>query len=113
MIIGVVLLIALIAWESRGYGRPLIPFRLFRGQRVVGLAFLIGIMSSVNYFTVLSLGPTIIHSVFSFSPVGYGLIVLGPSVALAVGATGLNILLTVLDGRARELIAASTILMSK
>lgn len=113
LLVGLATVGIFILWESRNIGKPLIPFRLFRGQRVVGLALGIGAMSGINYFTTLNLGPTIIQLAFDETPIGYGLLALGPGLGLVVGAVVTNVLLSVLGEHSREILTVGAVIMSR
>lgn len=112
LLVGLGIIGLLLVWESQEIVKPLIPFRLFRGQRVVGLALGIGAMGGIAYYVVLNLGPTIIQTAFHKSPVGYGLLALGPGLGLTFGAVGSNVLLSIIGHRAREVLAVGAIIMS-
>lgn len=65
------------------------------------------------YTTILSLGPTILEEVFQLSTVHSGLVSLGGAFGLTIGATLLNAMLTMFDGKARELLLVSAVIMSR
>ena len=111
--IGLALLIALVLWEWKGAENPVIPFRLFTGQRVVGFIFIIAFVAGIDYYVILTIGPEVLIEVFDPSPVITGLYGLGPSLCLVAGATIINVLLTVFRGRARELLFVCAVVMSK
>lgn len=112
LIVGLATLGALMLWESRGHGKPLIPFRLFRGQRVVGLCFALAAMAGINYYVVLNMGPTIIQTAFTETRLGYGALGLGPGLGLVVGAVLGNILASAIGEYSREFMTVGAVLMS-
>ena len=113
MIIGLLTLIAFILWEWRGAKTPVVPFRLFKGQRVVGISFMIAFIGGINYTFSLSYGATLLSNVFRPSPAKIGVYAIGPTAGLIVGATGVNILFAIFKGRARELLFVAAIIMSE
>ena len=113
LFIGLGLLVVLALWEWKGAKNPVIPFRLFAGQRVVTFTFLIAFIVGINYYVILTIGPEVLLEVFDPKPVTGGLYGLGPSLCLMLGATLVNILLTVFGGRARELLFVAAVIMSK
>lgn len=113
LIVGLATFCFFLLWESRNIGKPLVPFRLFHGQRVVGLALGIGAMGGVIFYTTLNLGPTIIQVAFDETTVGYGLLALGPGLGLIFGAVTTNVMLSVIGERAREVLFVGTVVMSE
>lgn len=105
----------LIWWESFDFRwrQPLFPFRMFKGQRVVGLTYIICFFSGMPYSAALNLGTTINQYVWQFPPLKTGIIAFGPSFGLLVGAYLGNSLLSVFKGYAREVLVGSAIVMSK
>lgn len=110
--LGLALIGVLLGWEWKGASNPVIPFRLFVGQRVVGITFLIAFMVGINYYVILTIGPKVLINVFYPGPIVTGLYGLAPTLALMIGATLGNVLLTVFRGRARELTFAFALIMS-
>lgn len=112
LIIGPLLLLGLLAWEWKGAKSPLIPFRIFKGQRLVGLTFGIAFLNGMYSHTADNLGPSIIKQVFAPTPTQIGLYALCPSLSLLIGAIGFNFFLSYLRGAARELVTIAAVLMS-
>ena len=113
LVIGIVALAIFLLWEWRGAKSPVVPFRLFKGQRVVGLIFLIAFIAGINYSVSLGVGPTLLSEIFQPGPTTVGLYALGPTAGLILGATSINVLLGTFKGRARELLFVSAAIMSK
>lgn len=112
MIIGLLTFVAFILWEWRGAKEPVMPFRLFRGQRVVGICFMIAFIGGINYTFSSSYGATLLLEVFNPNPVKIGVYAIGPTAGIIIGATLINILLAIFKGRARELLFIGAITMS-
>ena len=113
MIIGLLLLAVFILWEWKGAKSPVVPFRLFKGQRVVGFVFVIACVGGINFTFSLNLGATVLTKVFQPGPIMVGVYTIGPTAGLIIGATSINILFATLKGRARELLFVSAVTMSK
>lgn len=113
LLVGITAIALFIFWESRAVGRPLIPFRLFQGQRVVALALGVGAMGGINFSVILNLGPTIIQTAFNETRVGFGLLALGPGLGLVVGAVVVNLSLSRFGQYARGILTLSSVIMSK
>lgn len=87
------------------------PFRMYAGQRAVALTFVVSFFAAMPYSAALNLGTTINQFVFQFGPDMTGIIAIGPSMALAVGAFGGNFLISLSKGHAREVLAVATVVM--
>ena len=112
LIIGLVVLAMFLVWEWRGAKSPVVPFRLFKGQRIVGLTYIIAFIAGINYSVSLTIGPSALQEVFEPGPIEVGVYALGPTAGLIVGATLINILFSLFKGRARELLFVSAAIMS-
>ena len=113
MILGLVSLIVFVLWEWKGTSNPVVPFRLFKGQRVVGFVYIIAIVGGINFSFAQNLGPTLLQEVFRPTPIKTGIYALGPTTGLIVGATSINVLFAYFKGRARELLFVSAAIMSE
>ena len=113
MIIGLLTLVVFVLWEWKGAKSPVVPFRLFKGQRVVGFVFIIAFVAGINYTFAQSLGATLLQEVFQPSPIRVGVYAMGPTAGLIVGATLFNVLLAYFGGHAREVLFVSAATMSE
>ncbi len=113
MILGLVSLLVFVLWEWKGASAPVVPFRLFKGQRVVGFVYIIAIVGGINYSFASNLGATLLQQVFGPTPVKTGIYALGPTAGLIIGATSINLLFAYFKGRARELLFVSAAIMSE
>ena len=113
MIIGLLTLVVFVLWEWKGAESPVVPFRRFKGQRVVGFVFIIAIVAGINYTFAQSLGATLLQEVFRPSPVRVGVYAMGPTAGLIVGATLFNVLLAYFAGHDREVLFVSAAIMSE
>lgn len=113
MIIGLLTLVVFVLGEWKGAKSPVVPFRLFKGQRVVGFVFIIALFAGINYAFAQSLGATLLQEVFRPSPVRVGVYAMGATAGLLVGATLFNVLLAYFGGRALEVWFVSAAIMSE
>ena len=113
LIIGLVLMVAFGLWEWKGAKYPIVPHEIFVGQRTVGVALLIAMVSGMNFYSMLNFYPLILENVYTDTPYYVGLKSLGIGFATPIGASVINWLLSVFKGYNRELLLLSCILMSE
>jgi hypothetical protein len=113
LIIGFVLMVAFGLWEWKGAKYPIVPHEIFVGQRTVGVALLIAMVSGMNFYSMLNFYPLILENVYTDTPYSIGLKSLGIGFATPIGATVINWLLSVFKGHNRELLMFSCVLMSE
>ena len=112
LIIGIVLIIAFIAWETKFAKYPMVPGALFQGQRIVALAYGTAFVGGMFFYSVLNFIPLMWDSVYVNDPIQIGLKGLGPAVATTLGAIFFNALLSTFPNRSREVILTSACLMT-
>jgi len=56
-LIGIALIGVFIVWEWKFAKYPMVPFELFKGQRVVGLSFAVAFIAGANFFSLLNFWP--------------------------------------------------------
>lgn len=61
LLIGIALLVTWFVWEWKFARHPMVPFELFKNQRVVGLAFAVAFVAGMNFFSVRCLTPPNSH----------------------------------------------------
>lgn len=54
LLIGIALLVTWFVWEWKFAKHPMVPFELFKGQRVVGFAFGVAFVAGMNFFSLLN-----------------------------------------------------------
>lgn len=113
LIIGSILVVVFIVWERFFAVNPLIPGRLFAGQRIVASLFVIDFIAEMNSSTTSNLAPILLDKIYQPTPEQIGLYCLPAGVFLALGAILFNVLITVFRGKARELLTVASIIMSK
>lgn len=111
LLIGLFVIIAWILWEWKGTKHPMIPFDLFKGQRVVALAYAVAFVAGMNFFSVLNFWPLMIASVWTADPVKVGLRGFFPSLTVTVGAIFFNSMLSTWKGGARYILATASLIL--
>jgi hypothetical protein len=112
LILGAVLLIGFVFWEVYGAKNPMFPKRLRQEPRILGLTLVITFISGANFFAILMFWPTQAFNVYGHDPIGVGLRGLPIGFAILAGAVIVLMLLSVLRGHNKELLIASSVLMT-
>ncbi|MCJ1343104.1 hypothetical protein MMC31_001295 [Peltigera leucophlebia] len=112
LLLGLSLLIAFIIWEMKGAKYPMFPSRLKQSPRILALTLIITFISGANFFSVLLFWPTQSYNVYGHDPVGVGLRGLPIGLSILVGAFVVLWLLSVLRGHNKELMIASSVIMT-
>ncbi|KAL9636172.1 MAG: hypothetical protein Q9164_002992 [Protoblastenia rupestris] len=111
LLIGFFLLIAFVLWEWEFAEFPMFPARLEQSLRILTLALIITSISGAN-FSVLLFWPTQAFNVYGHHPIGVGIRVLPIGFAILVGAFVVLWLLSVFKVYIRELMIASSVIMT-
>jgi MFS family permease len=90
----------------------MIPSELFRGQRIVGLAYAIAFAAGMNFFSVLNFFPITFSTVYDPDPVQIGLKGIGPAISTTIGAIFFNAMLSKLPSRSREILMVALVIMT-
>ncbi|KAJ9298334.1 hypothetical protein DTO271G3_3939 [Paecilomyces variotii] len=112
LLLGVALIAAFCLWEVYGAKYPMFPSRLKQEPRVLALTLVITFISGANFFSVIMFWPTQAFNVYGHDPVGVGIRGLPIGVSILTGACVVLWMLSVLRGRNRELMIASSIVMT-
>ena len=112
LILGAVLLVAFVLWEVYGAKNPMFPKRLRQEPRILGLTLVITFISGANFFAILMFWPTQAFNVYGHDPIGVGIRGLPIGFAILAGAVIVLMLLSVLRGHNKELLIASSVLMT-
>jgi len=112
LILGVVLLVAFFVWEAKFAKFPMFPRRLQQAPRILALTLVITFISGANFFSILMFWPTQAFNVYGHDPVGVGIRGIPIGFSILAGACIVLWLLSVFRGRNRELMIASSILMT-
>ena len=88
------------------------PTRLKQAPRIFALTLVITFISGANFFSVLLFWPTQAFNVYGHDPVGVGIRGLPIGFSILAGAVIVLWLLSVLRGHNRELLIASSVIMT-
>jgi hypothetical protein len=112
LLIGLGLIVAWVVWEWKFAPHPMVPGALFKGQRIVGLVYVVAFAAGMNFFSVLNLFPVTYSAVYAPDPVQVGLKGLAPAFATAFGAIFFNGALSQWPGRSREVLLVAVLFMT-
>ncbi|KAH8800637.1 fungal trichothecene efflux pump [Xylogone sp. PMI_703] len=112
MLIGAAFLVGFGFWEVYGAKNPMVPARLRQDPRILVLTLVITFISGANFFSLLMFWPTQSFNVYGHDPVGVGIRGLPVGFAILGGACICLWLLSVLKGHNKELMIASSVLMT-
>ncbi|KAI0470560.1 fungal trichothecene efflux pump [Xylariaceae sp. FL0804] len=112
LILGAVLLVAFVLWEAYGAEHPMFPRRLRQEPRILGLTLVITFISGANFFSILMFWPTQAFNVYGHDPVGVGIRGIPVGFSIMAGACIVLGLLSLLRGYNKELLIASSVLMT-
>lgn len=112
LLLGAFLIIVFLIWEMKGAKYPMFPARLKQNPRILAMTLVITFISGANFFAVLLFWPTQSFNVYGHDPAGVGLRGLPIGVGILTGAFVTLWLLSVFRGHNRELMIASSVLMT-
>ncbi|KAJ0424303.1 fungal trichothecene efflux pump [Aspergillus carlsbadensis] len=112
LILGFLILVAFGFWEVYGAEYPIFPSRLKQEPRTLGLTLVITFISGANFFSVLMFWPTQAFNVYGHDPTGVGIRSLPIGFGIMGGACIVLWLLSVFRGHNKELMIASSVLMT-
>lgn len=90
----------------------MVPFELFKGQRVVGFSFAVALVAGMNFFSLLNFWPLTISTVWNPNPIAIGYRGLPVACATAVGAIFWNALLSTWVGGSRWILFAASLMLT-
>ncbi|EAT86456.2 hypothetical protein SNOG_06625 [Parastagonospora nodorum SN15] len=86
MLSGLALIVAWVVYEWKFARHPMVPGELFKGQRIVGLAYVVAFAAGMNFFSILNFFPITFTSVYDPDPVKIGVLLL--AVLIMTGFAG-------------------------
>jgi len=113
LLIGMALIIAFFLWEWKGATYPMVPKELFSGQRVVALAYGVAFIGGMSFYSLLNMYPLTYSTVYDPDPVKIGVRAVGVAICNIAGAVFFNAMLSLTNGRAREILFTASVIMSK
>jgi len=111
-IIGFFLLVVWVVWEAKFAPYPMVPGAIFKGQRIVALAYVLAFVGGMNFFSVLNFLPLTWDSVYVNSPIPIGLKGLPPAISTTIGAIGFNAALSTFPKHNREVLLTAAVIMT-
>lgn len=112
LLIGLICIFAWIIWEYKFAKNPMVPWEIYTGQKIVGLAFFIAFVAGVNFYSLINFFPLSFSAVYDPDPIQIGLKGLGYGISVTAGAIFFNALLSVQSLPARYILLTATILMT-
>ncbi|KAL1641120.1 hypothetical protein SLS61_010193 [Didymella pomorum] len=112
LILGAIMIVGFVLWEAKWAKHPMFPKRLRQEPRILGLTLVITFISGANFFSILMFWPTQAFNVYGHDPVGVGIRGIPVGFSILAGACIVLWLLSVLRGHNKELLIASSILMT-
>ena len=112
LIIGFFLLVAWFFWEWKGTKYPMVPFELFKGQRIVALGYCAAFVAGMNFYSVLNFLPLMWDSQYVNDPIQIGLKGFPPAMSTTIGAIGFNALLSTFPDHNREVLFTAATIMT-
>jgi hypothetical protein len=112
MLIGLALIAAWVVYEWKFARHPMVPGELFKGQRIVGLAYVIAFTAGMNFFSILNFFPVTFTRVYDPDPIKIGVRGLGPAFTTAIGAISFNAALSAFPNRTREVLLLAVVIMT-
>ena len=112
MLVGLALIGAWIVYEWKFAKYPMVPGELFKGQRIVGLAYVVAFAAGMNFFSILNFFPVTFTNVYDPIPIRIGLRGLAPGFTTAVGAIVFNGALSRFPNHTREVLLLAVAIMT-
>lgn len=112
LVIGLSLVAAWIVWEAMFAPYPMVPGALFRGQRIVAIAFATAFVGGMNFYSVLNFLPITWSDVYPNDPVQVGLKGLPPAISMTMGAIVFNVALSTFKNNNREVLLTAAVIMT-
>jgi hypothetical protein len=112
LLLGAAFCIAFCVWEAKGAKFPIFPSRLLREPRILALTLIITFISGANFFSVIMFWPTQAFNVYGHDPTQVGIRGIPIGFSILTGACVVLWLLSVFRGHNRELLIASSVIMT-
>ncbi|RDW74226.1 hypothetical protein BP5796_07668 [Coleophoma crateriformis] len=112
LIIGLALIVVWILWEWKFAKFPMVPGRIFQGQKIMGMAFCTAFVAGMNFYSLLNFFPLTFSNVYEPDPVQVGLKGLGYGFSVTLGASIGNVALSLWKGHNREILVVSCVIMT-
>ena len=112
LLLGAALIVAFCVYEALFAPFPMFPARIKQSPRILLLTLIITFISGANFFSVLLFWPTQAFNVYGHDPIGVGIRGIPVGFSILAGAFIVLWLLSVLRGHNKELLIASSVIMT-
>ncbi|KAH8725112.1 major facilitator superfamily domain-containing protein [Phaeosphaeriaceae sp. PMI808] len=112
MLVGLALIATWVVYEWKFARHPMVPGEFFKGQRIVGLAYVIAFAAGMNFFSILNFFLVTFTRVYDPDPVKIGLRGIVPAFTTALGAIGFNAALSAFPSHTREVLLLAVLPMT-
>lgn len=112
LIIGIVLIVAFCVYEAFVPEVPMVPAAIFKGQRVVLMAYIIVFIAGVQFYSILGFFPLALEKVWPSSPEISGFRGLWYPLAILVGACVVSYAMSYTRGHVMPMFVISSCLMT-
>lgn len=112
LIIGLALIACWVVWEAKFAPYPMVPGALFRGQRIVALAYATAFVGGMFFYSALNFLPLTWDSVYVNDPIQVGLKGLPPAISTTIGAIFFNAMLSTFKKNTREVLLSGAVIMT-
>lgn len=112
LILGFLILVVFGLWEAYWAKYPMIPAKIIKEPRTLGLTLLITWVSGANFFSIILFWPTQSFNQYGHDPVAVGVRSLPVGYGILAGACITLWLLSLLKGHNKALMIGSSVLMT-
>lgn len=112
LLIGLALIAGWVVWEAKFAAYPMVPGALFRGQRIVALAYATAFVGGMFFYSALNFLPTTWADVYPNDPIQIGLKGLPPAISTTIGAIVFNAALSTFPKNNREVLLSAAVIMT-
>ena len=112
LIIGIVLIATWIIWEAKFAKYPMVPGAVFKGQRIVALAYTTTFVVDMFFYSALNFLPLIWDSGYVNHLIQISLKGLPPAIAATLGAIGFNAFLSTYPSHSHEILMAGALIIT-
>lgn len=113
LLIGAALLVIWLVWEAKFAQFPMLPFSIFRGQRIVALTFITVFIAGAQFYSLVNFFPVAFSAMFPPDPIQTGLGGLGFALGGTTGSAIINAILSTKKIEANVLLVVPLVIMSK
>lgn len=97
-------------WGTHAF--PLVPRKIFEGQRVVALAYGVVLVAGMEFYSILGFFPIVLQDVYNTDPITVGIRGLSYPFAILGGACSISFLMSYTRGHVREMFLLMAAMMT-